>query len=31
MRADNSHHIVSAARDRHEYTRAKAIQALGRD
>lgn len=28
MRADNSHHIVAAARNRHEYTRAKAIQAL---
>jgi hypothetical protein len=28
MRADNSHHIVQAARRRGEYTRAKAIQAL---
>ncbi|MFD5445992.1 DUF6262 family protein [Streptomyces tendae] len=28
MRADNSHHIVDAARRRSEYTRAKAIQAL---
>ncbi len=28
MRADNSHHIVQAARRRSEYTRAKAIQAL---
>ncbi|MGP4105136.1 DUF6262 family protein [Nonomuraea sp. KM90] len=28
MRADNSRHIVAAARNRHEYTRAKAIQAL---
>lgn len=28
MRADNSRHIVQAARNRHEYTRAKAIQAL---
>lgn len=28
MRADNSHHIVEAARRRSEHTRAKAIQAL---
>jgi hypothetical protein len=28
MRADNSRHLVAAARTRHEYTRAKAIQAL---
>jgi hypothetical protein len=28
MRADNSHHIIAAARNRHEFTRAKAIQAL---
>lgn len=28
MRADNSQHIVDAARRRSEYTRAKAIQAL---
>jgi hypothetical protein len=28
VRADNSRHIVQAARNRHEYTRAKAIQAL---
>ena len=28
MRADNTHHIVTAARQRHELTRAKAIQAL---
>ncbi|MCX5316015.1 DUF6262 family protein [Streptomyces sp. NBC_00154] len=28
MRADNSHHIVAAAGNRHEYTRAKAIKAL---
>jgi hypothetical protein len=28
MRADNSHHLVAAARNRHEYTRAKAVQAL---
>ncbi len=28
MRADNTRHIVAAARHRHEYTRAKAIQAL---
>ncbi|WP_277816890.1 DUF6262 family protein [Streptomyces sp. CT34] len=28
MRADNSRHIVDAARNRHEYPRAKAIQAL---
>jgi len=28
MRADNSHHIVEAARRRSEYTRAKAIQAI---
>jgi hypothetical protein len=28
MRADNSQHIVNAARRRSEYTRAKAIQAL---
>jgi hypothetical protein len=28
MRADNTRHIVAAARQRHEYTRAKAIQAL---
>jgi hypothetical protein len=28
MRADNSRHIVAAARNRHEYTRAKAVQAL---
>lgn len=28
MRADNSRHIVAAARNRHENTRAKAIQAL---
>ncbi|MGW3197207.1 DUF6262 family protein [Streptomyces sp. NPDC001118] len=28
MRADNSRHIAAAARNRHEYTRAKAIKAL---
>ena len=28
MRADNSHHIIAAARQRRELTRAKAIQAL---
>src|SRR6266536_1018161 len=28
MRADNSRHIVAAAKRRREYTRAKAIQAL---
>lgn len=28
MRADNSRHIFAAARHRHEYTRAKAVQAL---
>jgi hypothetical protein len=28
MRADNTRHIVAAAQQRHEYTRAKAIQAL---
>jgi hypothetical protein len=28
MRADNSHHIIDAARRRSEYTRAKAIRAL---
>jgi hypothetical protein len=28
MRADNSRHIVAAARQRREYTRAKAVQAL---
>lgn len=28
MRADNSRHIIAAARQRHELTRAKAIQAL---
>lgn len=28
MRADNSRHIVDAARRRSEYTRAKAVQAL---
>jgi murein DD-endopeptidase MepM/ murein hydrolase activator NlpD len=28
MRADNSQHIVDAARQRSEYTRAKAVQAL---
>jgi len=28
VRADNSRYIVQAARNRHEYTRAKAIQAL---
>ena len=28
MRADNTRHIVAAARHRHEYTRAKAVQAL---
>jgi hypothetical protein len=28
VRADNSRHIVQAARNRHEYTRDKAIQAL---
>jgi hypothetical protein len=28
MRADNTRHIVTAARQRHEFTRAKAIQAL---
>lgn len=28
MRADNTRHIVAAARQRHELTRAKAIQAL---
>ncbi len=30
MRADNSRHIVEAARSRHEYTRAKAVQACAR-
>lgn len=28
MRADNTRHIINAARQRHELTRAKAIQAL---
>ncbi|MFJ6636255.1 hypothetical protein ACIQMR_33520 [Streptomyces sp. NPDC091376] len=28
MRADDSRHIVTAAHSRHEYARAKAIQAL---
>jgi hypothetical protein len=28
MRADNSHHLVTAARRRREYTRSKAVQAL---
>ncbi|WP_414945556.1 DUF6262 family protein [Amycolatopsis sp. cmx-11-32] len=28
MRADNTRHIITAARQRHELTRAKAIQAL---
>ena len=28
MRADNTRHIIAAARQRHELTRAKAIQAL---
>ena len=28
MRADNTHHIIAAAQQRHELTRAKAIQAL---
>jgi hypothetical protein len=28
VRADNSRHIIQAARNRHEYTRAKAVQAL---
>jgi hypothetical protein len=28
MRADNTRHIVAAAQRRHEYTRAKVIQAL---
>jgi hypothetical protein len=28
MRADNTRHIVAAAQQRHELTRAKAIQAL---
>ncbi|WP_327167532.1 hypothetical protein [Streptomyces subrutilus] len=28
MRADNSRHLVAAAGNRHEYTRAKAIKAL---
>jgi hypothetical protein len=28
MRADNTHHIIAAAHQRHELTRAKAIQAL---
>jgi hypothetical protein len=28
MRADNTRHIIDAARQRHELTRAKAIQAL---
>jgi hypothetical protein len=28
MRADNTRHIIAAALRRHEYTRAKAIQAL---
>src|SRR5437016_1134692 len=28
MRADNTRHIIDAARHRHELTRAKAIQAL---
>lgn len=28
MRSDNSRHIIAAARQRHELTRAKAIQAL---
>ena len=29
MRADNSSHLLAAARNRHELTRAKAIRALG--
>ncbi|MCG5216516.1 DUF6262 family protein [Streptosporangium sp. KLBMP 9127] len=28
MRTDNSRHLITAARTRHEYTRSKAIQAL---
>ena len=28
MRADNSRHIIAAAQRRHEFTRAKAVQAL---
>lgn len=28
MHADNSHHLIAAAQQRHETTRAKAIQAL---
>jgi hypothetical protein len=28
MRADNTRHLVAAAQHRHEYTRAKAVQAL---
>lgn len=28
MRTDNSHHLVTAARRRREYTRSKAVQAL---
>lgn len=28
MRADNSHHLITVARQRSEYTRAKAVQAL---
>ncbi|PQZ99297.1 transposase [Arthrobacter sp. MYb224] len=28
MHADNSHHLIAAAQQRHENTRAKAIQAL---
>lgn len=28
MRADNTRHIIAAARQRHELTRAKAVQAL---
>jgi hypothetical protein len=28
MRADNTHHIIAAAQQRHELTRAKAIRAL---
>lgn len=31
MRADNSRHIVAAARSRHEYARAKTIPGPARD
>ena len=31
MHADNSHHLVAAAKRRHDETRARAIQALGAD